>query len=984
MSARGRLFAVPPGAPFARAFAEGYHARYSPLGAAETAQIQILVNTSLARHALEEALADTASGPSVLPRLTLMSEFHADPMRAPETPLAIAPARRHLRLTRLVEQFLHANMAAGDRLAPGSMAADLAEALALLIDQFHDEGISPERLDHALETGALTGDPARHWETTLRFVDIVRKVWPAILAEDEGGRVDARARQRAAVLAQVSDWATNPPNHPIIVAASTGSVGSTAELMAGIAHLPQGAVILPGFDPATPGDIWDSATADHPLGPFRGLFALLDARPEDVAIWHGPGAGARAKLMAQTLRPAPVTDHWHGAKAELADMVPVATSGITLLEARSPQEEATAIAMAIRSAVELPERTVALVTPDAALARRVTAALDRFTLVPDDTMGQPLLQSPPGVLLVMVAKLATEGMDPVGLAALINHPLVQPGLLRTQHLSLARRYEREVLRAEPLPTLPDLPPWDGAEVDAQAWHTNLSNALRVLQRALVRKADLTALLGAHVEALEALTRPDPDTPPAIWSDNAGQGMLRALTTLAEAADAYGQKAPEDYPALLRNLLGSEQVRPKPRESHPRVAISGPREARMISADLVILAGLEDGTWPALPDPGPWLSRPMRSAVGLPAPERSVGLSAHDFLHGVCGEAVILSRAAKRDGAATVASRWLIRMETLIKGVGCETTWNDMQARGAHWCAMARAASRPDASVPRAARPGPNPPAIARPRKLSVTQIEVLVRDAYAIYAREVLQLRPLDPLGRALDARDRGNVLHEILETFVHDTDPWPGEAAARARLDAIADHVLQQRVAAADLRGTWRARLTRAAEWLIAEEAKRRNHASPIAMERRGRMELPLPAGPFEITAKADRIDRMLGGQGVVYDYKTGQPPSKKQVSTGMSHQLHLQAAILAAGGFDGLPAMPPGGGAYIGLTGSGDGGDQTEVSDLAETLTKHMDEVIALLSAYDAGAPYFSRLRPQFITFAGDYDHLARVAEWSDEDNA
>ena len=414
-----------------------------------------------------------------------------------------------------------------------------------------------------------------------------------------------------------------------------------------------------------------------------------------------------------------------------------------------------------------------------------------------------------------------------------------------------------------------------------------------------------------------------------------------------------------------------------------MSISGPREARLISADLVILAGLEDGTWPALPDPGPWLSRPMRAAVGLPPPERETGLAAHDFLHAACGGEVILSRAAKRDGAATVASRWWIRLETLIKGVGCGDAWDEMRVRGDHWCTMARQAARPEAAMPRARRPAPRPPVDARPRKLSVTQIETLIRDAYAIYAREVLRLRPLEPLGRALDARDRGNVLHAILEAFLRETDPWPGEASARATLDAVAARVLLAEVPQADLRGTWRARLNRVAGWLIAGEAARRAGADPAATERRGEMVLDLPAGPFRITAKADRIDRALSGEGMVYDYKTGAPPTGAQIKAGMSQQLHLQAAILAAGGFDGLQALPPGPGAYLGLTGSGPGGKETQVTDMAETLPRHIAELAQLLTAYDADdTPYLSRGRPQFISYDGDYDHLARVAEWSNED--
>lgn len=975
------IYALPPGAPFAKSFAEGFHARFSTLDPVQISEIQILVNTSLARQTIEHALADAAKSPGVLPRLVMMSEFHADALRMPDLPTSVAPGRRRLRLTRLVEQFLAATDASGADFAPAAMAVELADALALLIDQFHDEGIDPGGLDALLEAGGLTEEAAQHWATTLRFVDIVRRAWPQIMAEEEGGALDARARQRAAIAHQLDAWQANPPQGPVIAVASTGSVGSTADLMAGVARLPQGAVVLPGLDPATPADIWEHAGPDHPLGPFRRFFELMEKTPNDAVLWHGSSAGDRAQLVAQALRPAPVTDHWHREAAALATLVPQAAAGLSLLEAASPQEEATAIAFAIRDALETPERTVTLITPDANLARRVTAALQRFKVVPDDTMGQPLLQSPPGVLFRMVAELAVSGIDAVGLSALLHHPLVQPGIARGLHLGHVRTYERAALRNE-MRVGSDLPPWDGASEAQQEWLGRLAKALDVLGAELRANAPLSGLLGAHRSVLEALTQPGEDAPAAIWTGDAGETLDSALAALAQAADAYGEGPVTDYPTLVQLLLKGEQIRPKPRESHPRVAISGPREARLISADLVILAGLEDGTWPALPDPGPWLSRPMRIAIGLPLPERSVGLSAHDFLHAACGPDVILSRARKRDGAATVASRWLIRLETLVRGVGTGDVWDQMQARGARWCAEARQASLPRLSVPRAERPKPNPPLSARPRKLSVTGIELLVRDAYAIYARDILRLRPLEPLGRAPDARDRGTLLHMVLERFVAQTDPWPGEAQALHQLLQIADDCLAAEVPAPDLRRTWRARLGRAAKWFVAEEAIRRRHGRPAALERRGSLMLDLPGGPFEITAKADRIDRTEAKEGIVIDYKTGEPPTLPQITGGFSQQLHVQAAILAAGGFEGVTALQPATGLYLGLTGSGAGGKETRVDDLLEQTPRHLKQLEELLAAYDRGAPYLARGRPQFTHYKGDYDHLARVAEWLDED--
>lgn len=981
------VFALPPGEPFARRFAEGFHARHrDPLTVARTL---VLVGTRRARRTLEEALADTAPGPGLLPRVELMSELHADAL-ATDLPPAIARMRRQLRLTRLVEAFL-----SREPLAPSACAADLAESLAELIERFHAAGVAPDGLDRLLDGSGLGDGPAAHWERTLRFVDIVRREWPRICAEAEGGAPDPGARQRAAVQAMVSGWQARPPAWPVIAAASTGSAGSTAELMAAIARLPNGAVVLPGFEPEIEPAIWHAADSDHPAGIFRPLLDRIGIAPGEVRPWVATSPSPRRALLAQALRPAPVTDAWHRAAGQLRGMVDQATEGLTLIEADSPRHEAEAIAVAIREALETPGLTVGLVSPDAALARRVGAALARFGIVPDDTLGRPLAQSAPAVLLRLVAEAAAGGADAVALAALLQHPLVRPGMARRDHLRHARAYEVAVLRGVAArPAAGRLPPWpaatgreltdDGARSTREArlaWLAAVEAALAPLAAALFAGAPLGTAAAALRRAVEALT--DAGEGPEIWREAAGERLAAFMADLEAAADAHGDGPAGDLPALLLRLMRGETVRPAPEQPHPRVAIWGPREARVVGADLMILAGLNDGVWPAAADPGPWLSRPMCGAIGLPLPERAIGLAAHDFLQAACGPRVILTRSRRVDGTPTVASRWLIRLDTLVEGIGAKDRADAMRARGARFLALARRVAEPAALLPPAPRPAPCPPAAARPRRLSVTQVETLIRDAYAIYAAKVLGLRPLEPLGRPADARERGTVMHAVMERFAERTADWPGAAAAREALLSAADEVLEAEVPWPDLRRSWRARIARFADWFIAAEAERRASARIAAVEVRGKLELDLPGGPFGVTARADRIDRLADGCAAVYDYKTGAPPSKKQVETGFAQQLHLQAAILSAGGFEGLAPAETNLGAYIGLTGSRKGGEETAVAIEPADIAQHLEGVRTLLAAYDDGAPYVSLGRPERAADRGDYDHLARRQEWwgSDE---
>lgn len=969
-----RVYSLPPGLPFARHFAAGFHAR---IVAPETVgRTVILLNTRRALRAIEDALAELAPRPGLLPRLELMSELYTDTLAA-DLPPAIAPLRRQLRLTRLVAHFLAAGHEAGEAVAPASAAPDLAEELALLIDRFWDEGLTADCLDGLLEGTELGAGAAAHWQRTLRFVDIVRRAWPAICNEAEGGAPDPRQRQRAAVAALAERWQAEPPTHPIIVAGSTGSVGSTRELMAAVAGLPQGAIVLPGFEPDVEPAIWQEAGPEHPAGIFRPLLDRLGMAPSAVCLWQEVPKSPRRSLLLQALRPAPVTDHWREAAARLGAAVGEATHGLALMEADSPRHEAEAIAVAIREALETPGATVGLVSPDAGLARRVAAALNRFGVVPDDTLGQPLALAPPAVLLRLITAVAAGGADAVQVAALLQHPLVQPGIDRQAHLGHARAYERSALRgvaardgAGRMPGLPDAPAEDAA------WLAALEAALAPLARALAGAEPLGAIVPVLRTAAERLT--DAGNGAEVWAGAAGQELHAFTTELERHADAFGDGPVADFPTLLLSLMRGRQVRPSPERPHPRVAVWGPREARVQGADLMILAGLNDGVWPAATDPGPWLSRPMHDAIGLPLPERAIGLAAHDFLQGACQPRVLLTRARKVDGVPTVASRWLVRLETLVEGIGATDALQAMRDRGERYVELAQRLGRPEATVPSAARPAPAPPLWARPRRLSVTDIERLVRDAYAIYAKHVLRLSPLEPLGRAPDARERGSLVHRIMERFTARTVSWPGAGAARAILMLAADEALAAEVPRPDLRRAWRARIGRFADWFVENEEARRSSGRPIACETRGRMRLELAGGPFEITARADRIDALQDGRAAIYDYKTGAPPSKKQVESGFNQQIHLQAAILERGGFDGLPAMETACGGYIGLTGSADGGRATDVGTAPAEIAKHVDDLAKLLSTYDAGSPYVALGRVESVRTRGDYDHLARRAEW------
>ncbi|MEL6219091.1 MAG: double-strand break repair protein AddB [Pseudomonadota bacterium] len=981
------LYAIPSGVEFATAFARGFWTRFGD-DTLLVPRIEIIANTARASTRLTEALAETAGGSALLPQVTVITELGADPLAVHEPP-AVPELRRRLRLIRLVERYLTAED------GHPSAAPALADSLVELMDELDDAGIGADDLD-PLDAG----DQAHHWQQMLRFVDLVRREWPAIRAEEEAGAPDRRLRQRLAIEALVSRWSDAAPGAPVIAAGSTASVPSTRLLLTALARLPNGYVVLPGFDRELPETVVTQITKgmapEHPQTPFAALLADLSTPPSEVAPWlklEQPFP-ERHRLLSEALRPAPVTDAWLKAAPALAREATAATEGVTLIEAAHPREEAAAIALAIREALEDPVATIALVTPDASLARRTIAELARFDITPDDSLGRPLRDAPPGVYLRLLIDVAS-GAGSVALAGLLQHPLTRAGMPRSTHLSHARRYDRTVLRQGPavcepgkLPPWRPLPPYAGEEQIVRrqadhAWSAGIEAALSPLAYALAQGSDLSTVLAAHRQAADRLSSDEHGTP-AVWEAESGAAARSCLDALAQAADAHGDGAVHAYPTLLSHVLSQVSLRPDPIAPHPRVAILGPREARTHPADVMILGGLTDGIWPALPGAEPWLSRAHRSVLGLSPPEARIGLSAHDFTQAAQRPRVILSRSARRDGTPAVPSRWLSRLTGLMAGLPEGDALGTIRDRGDRLLTLSRRISRPEHPVPRAPRPKPNPRPEHRPTSVSLSDVARLISDPYAVYARRILGLRPIDPLGRPPDAAERGEALHDVLHQFVAATKHgFADREAAHQLLDQTAAAVLMERVPWPDLRRLWQARIARFADWFVEGEIKRRLHAGRVLTETDGELVLPTAAGPITVTARADRIDLRQDGSAAVFDYKSGSPPTAAALKEGKQLQIPIEAAILTRGGFTEAGARPVHDAAYLGLTGkTGEGGVERRVPEtLLEDPGTLLDRLGLLLGHFATDGLYVARGRPAFLSFDGDYDHLSRRAEWEEQ---
>ncbi|WP_238312776.1 double-strand break repair protein AddB [Methylobacterium crusticola] len=1033
----GRVFTIPPGLPFLDTLAEALldgtlvgDVAGDPFG---LAAVTLYLPTRRAARALAAVLGRRGGPAVLLPRMVPLGE--ADEA---ELDLAAAPAgerqeailrppipaiERRLILARLVQAWagsVDRQLLPMGEDVPFRVPSSPADAVGLaadlegLMDALTVEGLPWEEI-----AGAVEAEHSRYFSLTLDFVRIAAEHWPAILADR--GVSDPVARGRALVLAEAARLRRDRPADPVIVAGSTGSVPATATLIAAIAALPRGAVVLPGLDQdldaagwhaIDPGDCGDSTAHAHPQAVLHRLVgpAHLGLERAEVRPLGRPDAqaAARAALLSQALRPAETTDAWADLDPDLrAALAREGGAGLRVVEAADEREEALAAAAALREAIEAPGRTAALVTPDRALALRVAAELARWGIVADDSAGQPLGRSLAGRLARLAADVAALDAKPERVLALLAHPLVRLGLPREAVVRAAAGLEigalrgpapakgfaglREALRAARADASPRAPrprrrlsaaDWDAAD--------DLVLRLAVAFRDFGpdpddAPGDLIGIAHRHRAACEALMDgPEAEDP----GEDASVAVLDALfddLSLAEPGLLAGRFS--DYPAFFAALAAERVVSgragPAP---HPRLRILGLIEARLLSVDRVVLGGLDEGVWPPKAETDAFLNRPMRGRVGLSPPERRLGQTAHDFVQALgCPDAVI-TRAHKREGAPTVPSRFLQR----LRAFAGEAAWRGLTGAGARYRALAAALDRGREPVPpRLRRPAPRPDPALFPRSLSVTEIETLVRDPYGLFARHVLGLDALEPVAVQPSASDRGTIVHEVLGGFA---ERYPEALPAEAEgllYDLAANAFAPIADAYPELYAEWWPRFARMADAYLAWEAERRPGLRRVHAETGGRWALDLPGGTvFTLRARADRIEARRDGGHAIIDFKTGQPPSAREVFAGFSPQLTLEAAMLRAGAFRDLgPAAETPDLLYIRAGGGKVPLDPTplraprgEARSLADIVDAHVAGLRRLVSGFlDGEAAYLSRPYPKYAKAYSDYDHLARVKEWS-----
>ncbi|HVF92718.1 MAG TPA: PD-(D/E)XK nuclease family protein [Sphingomonas sp.] len=968
---RLQLYTIPAHRGFADALVAGLMRRAGSEPLALARGLVLLPNNRAVR-AVMEGFVRASGGGLLLPRLVALGSpdlgeavgaaLEAADADAPPPP-AVAALERRLILARLVGEERQRSGAPIDAAESVRLAGELCRTL----DQLLVEEVDPERLA-TLDLGV---ELTEHWQRALSTFSVVLDRWPAELASI--GRIDAATRRRLLLDRLTERWRAAPPPSFVCAAGITDPAPAVARLLRCIAAMRDGSVVFAALDPALPDEEWDAlgphapdpstgltrrSIETHPQFHLKLLLERIGAARGEVVPWRGgadaPDSGAaRGRAIANALAPARFTGKWTALKSEDRRL-----SGVEALEMATPAEEAQAIALALRGALEQPGQTAALVTPDRALARRVAAHCARWDIAIDDSAGAPLSILPPGTLLLALVEAAAQRFAPLALLALLKHPLVRSGDARLDWLDGVRGVDRALRGPRPGPGL--------AGLDAHlssAWWPEARALLAPIEAVFaVGGQPLAPLVAAVRETAQALCGD------ALWAGAAGRAAASFLDDLEQHAPSGPATIdPQGLAPMLRGLLDEIAVRP-PQGGHPRLAIYGLIEARLQSADLMILGGLNEGVWPGRPAPDPWLAPRIRATLGLPGLDRAIGLAAHDFGQALGNPTALVTRARRDAKSPALASRLWLRLQAMagdrfVRATATEAWARDLDAPGEH--------------LP-AARPAPVPDASLRPTRISVTEIDRLKADPYAFYARRILGLMPLDPVDADASAAWRGTAVHAILEQW------WLLDGCAIDALRPRAAAMLDDVAAHPMMRALWGPRLMEAIDWIAQQVADQAAQGRVVARaEGRGEMSV---AG-IVLSGRYDRIDRLPEGGLAIVDYKTGKPPSATAVRAGYSLQLGLLGAIAERGGFEAVAGRAD---AFeywsLGKGKAGFGYIATPVDPLGK-----QDRIptadftgIAVANLVDAvgrwltgDEPFVAKLVPEYAPYA-DYDQLMRRDEW------
>ncbi len=896
-------------------------------------------------------------------------------------PKPITTIERNLILSKLVKQ----KMSDISEEQAYSLAVDLAH----LMDTVEMEELSFDNLKNI-----VPDKYSKHWQETLEFLKIITENYPLILKEQNLlNPVDYKVKL---IKQQINLWKSFPPKGRIFAAGSTGSLVPISYMLKYIASIDNGYLILPGLDKNISDSDFDFLTSDYPNSnqnhPQYGLLKLIKGL--NLKINEVPNLPLykkdydvvdvdREKLSSCIMISSDMNSNWQNLSFKENVL-----ENVTEIELQNEADEVFAISSLLRKSIEENKKAL-LITPDRKIAKSVASKLKSWNIIVDDSAGIPASDTITGNYIILILKMIYDNFSPYSLLAVLKHKYTHLGYNKNELNNIINSLENNVLCGKfGIDNLDRMLSYEQCPIDVEI----LLNKIKALCSEYISlmsdidKYSIYDLFIKHLKLVENfVSGPNIDFNEILWSSDIHIELSKELKSFIAALKEIKNKeysisidemTASAYFIFISNYLLSLNLRIT-NGIHPNIAIMNSIEARLIDADLYIMAGLNEDTFPAVISDDPWMNRPMKAEFKLPLPERKIGLSSHDFVEFFCKKNVVMTHSQKVKGVNTITSRWLTKLSAIVEIA--KIKWdNSLSQEVLYWIKNFETKVIGN----RCKQPSPCPPIEARPKELSATWIEKWYRDPYIIFANKILGLEKIKDINPTIGGAEFGDIIHNAVQKFKECNFSTEEELLNLMVKESLSIMSINQN-------DFWLQRFKSIAKSFIQFEKKYKNDVKLSILENEGKYKI---SDNFTIKAKADRIDVLNNNTCAVYDYKTGTIPYKKSVLTGYSPQLLIEALIIENGGYVSIGSKKVSKIAYLALKNKESDNkeiifseyDDKPLSEMIADTNNNLKDMINKFYNKENPASYISHPNPNkvgdLIKKYSEYEHLARIKEWNE----
>lgn len=721
----------------------------------------------------------------------------------------------------------------------------------------------------------------------------------------------------------IDKFSKNFAHKRVIIAGVATGIPVIKKLLQAVALYQHGSIVLYGVDDNMMENEWLEVEAMNGQFNFKELFKLLKIDPGSIDYWCKDRKEKSPSFLSNALKPSISTINWH-------KLAPENVNNLKYLKCNDQHHEAKVIVNLLENKVY---NKALVVVPDDKLMVKIISWLGLKNIDANIIRDYPLKQSKGAIWMSLCLDLLVQKCSIFSFLSLLKNPLV--------------KIDKEII--EYIETLVrDRSFYGNSIFDLKLEDENFQNILAEIENFKdsfsIFNQSFAQLLSAHIAFASNIAKQP------LWQEREGEELEKFLQILQNNSENLGFILAKDYPRILQHFLNSAYYRLE--NTDYSITIAKPIDARLHSADLVILSGLNENIWPETQVIDPFFNRSLQAKLGLPLLEQTIGEEAHNFFCFSQAKEVFFTRAEKISGSSTTPSRWLLRIETLAKKLNINLI--EKSHNSSLTIIENNLKNENDIAMV---------PVELRPKQLSVTQIEKLVFNPYYIYVDSILSLKKLLPIERKISALDFGLFIHKALELYNANS-----EKSLERLLNSGRQALSLLNLAQQQLQIVFWSRFVRIAQWFIANE----NQKNKIYLEIKGRAKI---GDNFILIARADRLEIATNNAVDVIDYKTGNLSTYKSIQTGRTLQLLLEGIIAARGGFDCQKKL---GNVenlkYIKLSGSEDPVEILEIDltndDLLVRAEKYLND---LIKEYEDPATAYHYTKAKKIGYC-EYSHLAR----------